>query len=131
MGIRKRPVHKPKKPKTKKKRGMDAEDRALKLETKSAKKQRKIERSMQIQESRKRREAIKAAGTVKMEDVIRAIGTRSSGEGRTGVKNLPDVSALLSSIGLKNQADDFAWSTASEESLSSSGESLDDSSGDQ
>jgi hypothetical protein len=131
MGIRKRPANKPKKPKAKKKRGMDAEDRALKIETKAAKKQRKLERSMQIQEARKRREAIKAAGTVKMEDVIRAIGTRSSGEVRTAVNDLPDVSALLSSIGLKNQADDFAWSTASEGSFSSSDESLDDSSEDE
>lgn len=115
MGYSKKPGKGAKKPKMKRKRGLDAEDRALKLESKALKKQRKLERSMQIQEARKRREAIKAAGTVKMEDVIRAIGTPSACC-ESSNRVVPDVSVLLSSIGVTKNAQDFAWSTGSEAS---------------
>ena len=114
MALKRRPI-KSQKPKIKRKRALDAEDRVAVLEKKAAKKQKKLEYSVSIQEARKKSQAIKAAGTITMEDVIRAVNTKDAkpeikSERRVNL----DPSVLLSSLGVGRDVDDFAWSTASE-----------------
>lgn len=114
MALKRRPV-KSHKPKIKRKRTLDAEDRVGVLEKKAAKKQKKLEYSASIQEARKKCQAIKAAGTITMEDVIRAVNTNDVlPEFKSERLVNLDPSVLLSSLGVGQGVDDFAWSTASE-----------------
>ncbi len=115
MGL-KRKVPKQKGKKLKRRRALDAEDQIAQLEKKAAKKHKKLEYSYQIQEARKRREALKEAGTIHVDEVLRAIS--SKGQPRSGTKkpvNTP-VSSLLSSLGVQHEkVEDFDWSSASSE----------------
>ena len=125
MAIKRRPIQH-KKVKVKRKRALDAEDKVSVLEKKAAKKQKKFEYSATIQEARKKREAIKAAGTITMEDVVRAVSGKPKHSEAARTANIPDVSSYLASIGVGRKVDDFAWSSESEAHDSSSDEEEDE-----
>ena len=108
MAINKRPGGK-KSSKPKRKRGLDAEDRVAVIEKKALKKQKSLEHAVQVQEARKRRQAIKAAGTIQMEDVIKAISSKGDRKTDESKKALPEVNALLSGLGVS--VGDFGWSS--------------------
>ena len=110
--------------KGKRKRGLDAEDRVAVQEKKALKKQKKLEHAIRIQEARKRRQAIKTAGTIQMEDVIKAVSSKTSLPRSTDPESLPDPNSLLSGLGVSVSA--FGWSSGeSEASSQSDAESFD------
>ena len=125
MGLKRRPIAK--KPKHKRKRALDAEDRQALLEKKGLKKHKKLEYNAKLAEINTKQQAIKAAGTIHVEDVVRAIASKASLKSRKSpASSIPDVNSLLSAIGVQKVVDDFKWSSESEvedTSSESSGES--------
>ena len=108
MAIRKRPQQKSV-GKNKRKRALDAEDRVALIEKKASKKHKKLERAVQIQEARKRRQAIKEAGAIQIDEIKRAL----TGNLQSSVKEstCTDVSGILSSLGIQSHVGDFGWSS--------------------
>ena len=91
---------------------MDAEDRNCVLEKKAAKKQKKLEFSAKLAEAHKTKRAIKAAGTVTMEDVIRAVGSKSKrikSKSSTKPSFNVDLSSILGGLGIQSKVEDFSW----------------------
>jgi hypothetical protein len=112
MGVK----HKSSKPKVKgpkRKRGLDLEDKIALMEKKANKKHQKLEYAFQIQEARKRKEALKEAGTIHLDEIARALNDWLP------LRSVPadpqaDVAGLLAGLGVQNRVDDFAWSSNEE-----------------
>ena len=100
-------------PKSRKKRSLDAEDRRALLEKKALKKQKKLEFGVKLAETHQVKKAIAAARTVAIDDVMRAINSKStrssSRDSRT--PSQVSVSSLLSSIGVQRTVDNLDWSS--------------------
>ena len=117
MALKKRPVSK-NKPKIKRKRALDAEDRIAALENKTVKKHKKLERALHIQEARKRSQAITEAGSIHVDEIKRALSKPNSSEKVRPATTNADVGDILSSLGVSG-ASNFAWSSEDESSSDS------------
>ena len=105
MGLRRRPL--PKKTGNKRKRALDVEDRQLVLEKKGMKKQKKLEYNAKLAEANKKQQAIRVAGSVHTQDIIRALSSKPLSTS-TKSANI-DVSSVLSALGVG--VPDFGWSS--------------------
>jgi hypothetical protein len=117
MGLRNKLAKK--KPRgSQRKRKLDNEDRIALLQKKAAKKHKKLEYAFNIQEARKRGDALKEAGTIHLDEISKAL--RMSSCSKIPVRShKPHISSILSSLGVKTDVDDFAWSTGDEGGLQS------------
>ena len=124
MGMKHKPIKQRNKGQ-KRRRALDSEEKIAVQEKKAVKKHKKLEFAMQIQEARKRKEALKEAGTIHVDEVLRALSsTHKSGRHDASIIDGANVSSLLATIGIRNRSEDFAWST--ESSGTSESEEFDD-----
>ena len=112
MGLKQK-SSKPKSKGPRRKRGLDLEDKIALMEKKANKKHKKLEYAFQIQEARKRKEALKEAGTIHLDEIARALNSQTDRKSSVQAPSA-NVSSLLAGLGIQEKVDDFAWSSGEE-----------------